>query len=81
MANQVPTKVPGGLSLCLTRPDGTHAAVAGNPVIAAMDPSEDPSSCWRAYEKTNPLGRCPCISCLISFSSDNYQSNLCSDFE
>ena len=55
MANQVPTTVFVGLGLCLTRPGGTHAGIAGYLVIAAMDLSEDPSSCWRAYEKTNPL--------------------------
>lgn len=55
MACQVPTKVFGGLSLCLTPPGGTQAADAGNLVIAAMDLSEHPSSSWRAFEKTNPL--------------------------
>lgn len=55
IACQVPTSVFVGLNLCLARPGGTHAAVAGNLVIAAMDLNEHPSSTRRAFEKTNPL--------------------------
>jgi hypothetical protein len=55
MVCQIPPKVFAGLSLCLARPGGTHAAVAGILVIAAMDLSEHPSSRWVAFEETNPL--------------------------
>jgi hypothetical protein len=55
MACQVPPAVFAVLNVCLARPGGTHAAVAGNLVIAAKDLSKHPSSARRAFEKANPL--------------------------
>ncbi|NJL18309.1 MAG: hypothetical protein HC938_15215, partial [Nitrospira sp.] len=55
MANPGPDQGVWQAQLCLTPPDGTHAAVAGNLVIAATGLNNHPSSSWRAFEKTNLL--------------------------